>query len=288
MIGLPFFLRSSGKFYLPHPYSISVLRVAQTGEDVSLCAGEDDEWGSDAEGSGDNGGEPPLSEAGAEDVSPSDKTQVTPPTTSAPSPNSDKEDPAPPPRLRLNHSLATDPALRVSVVKDTSPVLPSPAELEYLSSLPPTFHTVTLVALGSGRLYLEKAYPHLRGDEWKTIFEKNQLSTLDQDSDLDFPVIGSLVYRESSALDHAATEVALATFCLPPLPEVQVPPLSSSSSSSAAGTSRSKQETADNRQVPVYMCTPCGIRFSSLSTLEAHQTYYCSHRLKQKGNAVKY
>lgn len=28
----------------------------------------------------------------------------------------------------------------------------------------------------------------------------------------------------------------------------------------------------------VFMCTPCGIRFSSLSTLEAHQTYYCSHR----------
>ncbi|XP_076257012.1 zinc finger protein ush isoform X2 [Rhynchophorus ferrugineus] len=30
--------------------------------------------------------------------------------------------------------------------------------------------------------------------------------------------------------------------------------------------------------VPVYQCSPCGIRFSSLSTLEAHQTYYCSHR----------
>lgn len=28
----------------------------------------------------------------------------------------------------------------------------------------------------------------------------------------------------------------------------------------------------------VFMCTPCGIRFSSLSTLEAHQTYYCTHR----------
>lgn len=28
----------------------------------------------------------------------------------------------------------------------------------------------------------------------------------------------------------------------------------------------------------VFMCTPCGIRFSSLSTLEAHCTYYCSHR----------
>lgn len=28
----------------------------------------------------------------------------------------------------------------------------------------------------------------------------------------------------------------------------------------------------------VFTCLPCGIRFSSLSTLEAHQTYYCSHR----------
>lgn len=31
-------------------------------------------------------------------------------------------------------------------------------------------------------------------------------------------------------------------------------------------------------RIPVYMCGPCGIRFSSASTLEAHQTYYCSHR----------
>lgn len=31
-------------------------------------------------------------------------------------------------------------------------------------------------------------------------------------------------------------------------------------------------------RVQVFKCGPCGIRFSSLSTLEAHQTYYCSHR----------
>lgn len=42
----------------------------------------------------------------------------------------------------------------------------------------------------------------------------------------------------------------------------------------------------------VFMCTPCGIRFSSLSTLEAHQTYYCSHRKdadvdpKQAGSSI--
>jgi zinc finger protein ZFPM1 len=37
----------------------------------------------------------------------------------------------------------------------------------------------------------------------------------------------------------------------------------------------------------VFMCTPCGIRFSSLSTLEAHQTYYCSHRKDADGNPIK-
>lgn len=30
-------------------------------------------------------------------------------------------------------------------------------------------------------------------------------------------------------------------------------------------------------RVPPYMCPPCGIKFSSISTLEAHQKYYCSH-----------
>nr|CAD7464398.1 unnamed protein product [Timema tahoe] len=35
---------------------------------------------------------------------------------------------------------------------------------------------------------------------------KTTLSTSDQDSNLDLPVIGSLVYHESNALDHAATK----------------------------------------------------------------------------------
>lgn len=33
---------------------------------------------------------------------------------------------------------------------------------------------------------------------------------------------------------------------------------------------------------PPYICPPCGIRFSSPSTLEAHCTYYCSHRVNNK------
>ncbi|CAG9853701.1 unnamed protein product [Phyllotreta striolata] len=45
-------------------------------------------------------------------------------------------------------------------------------------------------------------------------------------------------------------------------------------------------EPVESRQpsVPIFQCPPCGIRFSSLSTLEAHQTYYCSHRANKTSN----
>ncbi|XP_050439177.1 zinc finger protein ush [Adelges cooleyi] len=39
--------------------------------------------------------------------------------------------------------------------------------------------------------------------------------------------------------------------------------------------------TATPRAIQIFICNPCGIRFSSLSTLDAHQTYYCSRRLKK-------
>lgn len=41
--------------------------------------------------------------------------------------------------------------------------------------------------------------------------------------------------------------------------------------------------------VPPYICNPCGIRYSSLSTLQAHQEHYCSNRIPKEpsrdGNA---
>ena len=33
------------------------------------------------------------------------------------------------------------------------------------------------------------------------------------------------------------------------------------------------------------VCPPCGIRFSSASTLDAHQKYYCSHRPRLESDA---
>nr|CAD7398832.1 unnamed protein product [Timema cristinae] len=41
---------------------------------------------------------------------------------------------------------------------------------------------------------------------WKIVLRKTTLSTPDRDSNLDLPVIGSLVYCESSAIDHETTE----------------------------------------------------------------------------------
>lgn len=34
------------------------------------------------------------------------------------------------------------------------------------------------------------------------------------------------------------------------------------------------------------VCPPCGIRFSSASTLEAHRTYYCAHRPRLEEDAT--
>nr|CAD7609745.1 unnamed protein product [Timema genevievae] len=48
---------------------------------------------------------------------------------------------------------------------------------------------------------------HLRGERVTNHFVKTTLNTPDRDSNLDLPVIGSLVYCESSTLDYAATEV---------------------------------------------------------------------------------
>nr|CAD7442376.1 unnamed protein product [Timema bartmani] len=52
---------------------------------------------------------------------------------------------------------------------------------------------------------------------WTIILEKTTLSTPSQDSNLDLLFIGSLVYCESSALDHAATEAGDRKYHIPNL-----------------------------------------------------------------------
>lgn len=54
--------------------------------------------------------------------------------------------------------------------------------------------------------------------------------------------------------------------------------LFSSNALPVAETSPRSEVEARQGNVQIFLCHPCGIRFSSLSTLEAHKTYYCSHR----------
>ncbi|CAG2063244.1 unnamed protein product, partial [Timema podura] len=71
--------------------------------------------------------------------------------------------------------------------------------------LTPNITDITSIAEAAhkGRLYLEDVYPHLFGGRRE---EKPPLVPPGQDSNLDHPVIDSLVYFKSSALDHVATE----------------------------------------------------------------------------------
>nr|CAD7456793.1 unnamed protein product [Timema tahoe] len=67
---------------------------------------------------------------------------------------------------------------------------------------------------GNGRLYLEEVDPHLCGGRVENHFGRKNLNTPDRDSNLDLPIIGSLVYCESSALDHVASEASLIPIAL--------------------------------------------------------------------------
>ena len=44
--------------------------------------------------------------------------------------------------------------------------------------------------------------------------------------------------------------------------------------------------TVESARPAPLICPPCGIRFSSASTLEAHQTFYCAHRPRLEDDAA--
>nr|XP_018917128.1 PREDICTED: zinc finger protein ush [Bemisia tabaci] len=210
-------------------------------------AEEDEEW---SEGEAERKTKSPAGSEASEGA----KGAASPrPSTASPVPGADpagaaepsESPPAPtppPPRVRLNPSLATDPALRLKTEQEepmevdqaeaeeqppppaaatpksggptptptpTPPPthIPTSAELEYIASLPPVLQTV----IASGRF-----------------------------------------------------------FCPPELAPARP--------TTPRASKHDAPSPAENRQGPVFMCSPCGIRYSSLSTLEAHQTYYCSHR----------
>nr|CAD7448027.1 unnamed protein product [Timema bartmani] len=95
----------------------------------------------------------------------------------------------------LSHGL---PLLQTVVVKPASVFERSKASLSRQTSL-----QMTVRSGFESRLYLIGSVPAFG---WKIILAETTLRTPSRDSNLNIPVIGSLVHCESSALDHEATE----------------------------------------------------------------------------------
>lgn len=117
---------------------------------------------------------------------------------------------APKPKLRLNISLAADPACNPDA-KDIKAIVAAEAES------PPLSHVIEKTRGGGGGITVTK------------------------------------LHRSESQNINVVPIVALEPVPTPPI----------------------------QARIPIYTCVPCGINFSSASTLEAHQTYYCSHRKDQ-------
>lgn len=185
-----------------------------------FVAGEDEEWGSDeTEPTADTDDSikkstspTVISSQNAESVA-SSSVLVTAATKTLETPPA--EEPAP--KLRLNTSLATDPALRSST---TATAVSAIVKAEEEVSVSPT--------------------PTPQVNEY-----------------------------------FANLQSALSGHFFPLIPNVPVPV----SLGETIPIPKDSSESARQLTLPVFLCTPCGIRFSSLSTLEAHQTYYCSHRV---------
>ncbi|KAG8232695.1 hypothetical protein J437_LFUL011442 [Ladona fulva] len=177
------------------------------------------------------------------------------------SPNSASVISSPPsqaPRVRLNPSLATDPAVRGPLPLSTHIPL---TDFEYM--LPPGLQASTAAAAAAAAA---------------------------------FAAAGGFFFPPP----HPATPRAPAT--TPPHP-IQTP-VAEAAPALATRTPNIQSEGLEVRQVivrdglykfsslssstsvPVFVCAPCGIKFSNASTLEAHQTYYCSHRNSVLSGAV--
>ncbi|XP_046403506.1 zinc finger protein ush-like isoform X1 [Ischnura elegans] len=81
-----------------------------------------------------------------------------------------------------------------------------------------------------------------------------------------------------SAAAAAAFAAASRLISLPPPANARAPPAPDPTPPLGQIGGQPTAEANQVRKVAVFVCAPCGIKFSSASTLEAHQTYYCSHR----------
>ncbi|XP_014607308.1 PREDICTED: zinc finger protein ush [Polistes canadensis] len=228
------------------------------------------------------------------------------------------------PRLRLNASLATDPALRPAAVaaltvkpeNASSPPNPGPPLPAGLQNAIASGRLFVLPTDGKETITVEPARPAplycppcgIRFSSASTLeahrtFYCAHRPRLEDDAtnDEDEEKSNKFEVRKAYACPHcsysADKKVSLnrhmrmhsASPAPPTIPTVPPPPPPSSSSSATTGTTLGNNSTSAsngslNEEAERY-CRNCDIRFNSLKTYRAHKTHYCSTRHVVKDGA---
>ncbi|XP_046403888.1 zinc finger protein ush-like [Ischnura elegans] len=235
------------------------IKVEDEEMEVEVEEGEDEEErGRRGEDEGDSGSQSPKRTSSREKGS--SPGVVVAPSESSEAPTSPPVTPSSPSKAPSSHlgvpsapSSPTTPHYSPPEVSSSSPVEPSPPPVA-----PGGLRLVTSLAT-------DPAGPSFPGPLSHYLLPSGPLHP----STAAFSVAAAAAFAAANRL-----------ICLPPsaaAPNVTPDPPTPAPTPRQTG-GQTKTEASQVRQVAVFVCAPCGIKFSSASTLEAHQTYYCSHR----------
>ncbi|XP_073941343.1 zinc finger protein ush isoform X1 [Choristoneura fumiferana] len=248
----------------------------------TMC--EDEEWGNESEAMP---GEPRTPSSGGE--RPASSGGASPASASAGSPA------ASPPRLRLNTSLATDPALAPSAttlkreIPSPSPPPPPPttqaqardylaltAAFPSLFPVAPTGYMCTPCGIRYSSLSTLQAhqehYCTSRRPKPSESVEPGADAVADESSsDAKTPRRVGKQYACTYCSYSADKKVSLNR-------HMRMHSSSPVSSGTPAPAPTSNGDTTEGQPSPDRYCTDCDIRFSSIQTYRAHKTHYCSTR----------
>lgn len=269
---------------------------------VFCVTGEDEEWGNENETmpaeprTPSSTGDRPASSGGASPVS-----------AGSPAPSAGS-----PPRLRLNTSLATDPALapRASLLKrevpspspppaPAAPPVPTPTPRDYLAltaafpNLFPTGGAPAYVCAPCGIRYSSLSTLQAHQDHYCT----HRLSKPSFDTQSDTPS-GDVAADESSGEAPSKAPRSgkqyTCTYCCYSADKkvslnrhMRMHSTSPNLSAPTASTPHSNGDVDDTPPPQDRYCADCDIRFSSIKTYRAHKTHYCSTRQVLKQTQVQ-
>lgn len=245
----------------------------------SIVSGEDEEWGNESEAMP---GEPRTPSSGA----------ASPASGASPAASAT----ASPPRLRLNTSLATDPALAptATVLKRELPSPSPPPAPPVTSNTPQPRDYLAVAAAAFPGLFPAAGPPGyickpcgIRYSSLSTLqaHQEHYCSNRRPKEGTDSPADAADESSGDSKTPRPPNKQYQCTYCSYSADKkvslnrhMRMHSSSPVSSGTPAPAPTSNGETADSPPAPDRYCTDCDIRFSSIKTFRAHKTHYCSTR----------